>query len=163
MCIRDRCLSPMCWVKKQLRLHTHDVDREWFAPNSKNEHGWTYFKNCIFVRQYPCRHLENKICQNVLFLPPSFVRTFSSGERHLRTRQRVHCFEALRQNYEDFQWGIHIVFKRAVYRKPCCKCLVKYQYILSLVSSFKQRDVGEILAVLQGRWSIIYFVLYSQF
>ena len=34
---------------KRLPLHTYDVDRHWFALNSQNKQGWTYFKNCIFV------------------------------------------------------------------------------------------------------------------
>ena len=36
-----------------------------------NEQGWTYFKNCILVRHYSCRHLENKICQTSRPLSPS--------------------------------------------------------------------------------------------
>ena len=39
------------------------MDRQWFTLNSQNKQGWTYFKNCIFVRHYSCRHRENKICQ----------------------------------------------------------------------------------------------------
>ena len=36
-----------------------------------NEQDWTYFKNCILVRHYSCRHLENKICQTSRPLSPS--------------------------------------------------------------------------------------------
>ena len=36
------------------------------------------------------------------------------------------------------------------------------QHILWLISSFKQRDVGEILVDFQGRWTSIYYFLDSQ-
>ena len=69
MMLESFCVGWKSW--KPLSLHTHDVDRQWFTLNSQNKHGWTYFKNCIFVRHYSCRHRENKICQTSLPFSPS--------------------------------------------------------------------------------------------
>ena len=64
----DACVRCVGW--KQLPLHTHDVDKQLFALNSQNKQGWTYVENCIFVRHYFWRHVENKICQTSRPLSP---------------------------------------------------------------------------------------------
>ena len=80
-------LEVQCVGWKQLPLHTHDVDRQWFAQNSQNEQDWTYFKNCILVRYYSWRHLESKICQTSRPLCPSRLPLCAHRERRLGTRQ----------------------------------------------------------------------------
>ena len=55
-----------------------------------------------------------------------------------------------------------ILILSAAYRKPSWKCLEKCQHILWLISSFKQRDVGEILAIFQGRQTIILIFMDSK-
>ena len=53
-----------------------------------NEQDWTYFKNCILVRHYSCRHLENKICQTSRPLSSSRLPLRAYRERRLGTRQQ---------------------------------------------------------------------------
>ena len=67
-------LASGVWGWKQLPLHTHDVDREWFALNSQNKRGWTYFKKSIFVHYYSCRHLETRSARRLAScLLPAFL------------------------------------------------------------------------------------------
>ena len=147
---------------KQLRLHAHDVDREWFALNSKNEHGWTYSKNCIFVLHYSCHHLENKICQNVVSFPPSFARTFSSREIRLGTRQRVHCFEPLRHISKTFNYAYTIFLRVLRIGSHIRSASWNIQHILWLICPCKRRDAGEIMISFQCSWTSVYCFLDSQ-
>ena len=65
-----------------------------------------------------------------------------------------HRFEALRHIFKTFHEAYTIFVKWTAYRKAYWKCLVKYSALgglLWLISTFKQRDVDEILVGFQGR------------
>ena len=69
------------------------------------------------------------------------------------SKRPVTPFWGSKAYFKDSSWGIH-------------NFLLSGQrigsHILWLISSFKQRDLGEILVGFQGRWTSIYYVLDSQ-
>ena len=81
-----------------------------------NEQGWTYFKNCILVRHYSCRHLENKICHSTARrLARCFLPAFLCA--HIFIKRETSGYEADNRQFREYlaprfgspnvrKWGI---------------------------------------------------------
>ena len=66
-----------------------------------NEQGWTYLKNCILVRHYSCRHLENKICHSTARrLARCFLPAFLCA--HIFIKRETSGYEADNRQFREY-------------------------------------------------------------
>ena len=73
-----------------------------------------------------------------------------------------HRFEVLRHIFKTFHEAYTIFFSGQRIGSHIGSVSWNIQHILGLISTFKQRDVDEILVGFQGRWTSIYYFFGSQ-